>query len=186
MYSGDFGDYYPSIREAGTKISSPLKSLSLLFDTYVPARKIFTCPSTTDNCNDLQPGLSFQAHGGQTAGDNRQTSFGYDDTRGVNTPSDIVIAADAPPAAASGDTSGGGGEGGGATTEGGKNSDNHQGEGQNILFYGGDTVVWIPNTKNPQRDTDDIYSSTSGDPSTPGISDSYIRQTASGGGEGGP
>ncbi len=162
IYSGDFNDYYPSVREPGTTTSRPLASLALLFDQYVSARKIFVCPSTTDNNKDLQSGNSFQPHSAQAqSGDLRQCSYGYDDTRGVNTPSDIVIAADAPPTA--------GGAAGGR-----RNSDNHNGEGQNILFYGVDTVQWIPNSTNPLRDQDDVY--TAADPLNPGISDSYVSQ----------
>ena len=167
MYSGDFNDYYPSVRAPGTTTSRPLASLALLFDQYVSSNKIFVCPSTSDSCNDLQPGNSFSAHGqAPSSGTRTQCSYGYDDTRGVNTKGDIVIAADAPPAAGTG----GGGGGTGAS----KNSDNHFGEGQNVLIYGGDTVIWITNTKNPMRDTDDIY--TAADPASPGISDSYVSQ----------
>jgi len=181
MYSGDFNDYYPSIRSPGTTTSRPLASLALLFDQYVSSNKIFVCPSTSDSCNDLQPGQSFTAHGETPAsGERRQCSYGYDDTRGVNTKGDIVIAADAPPT--SGAT--GGTTGGTATS---KNSDNHFNEGQNVLMYGGDTVFWTTNTKNPMRDTDDIYTAT--DPNNPGISDSYVSQgagtTVGGGGGGG-
>ena len=110
LYSGDFNDYYPSVREPGTTSTNPLKSLGLLYDQYVSASKIFVCPSTTDNCDDLQPGQSFAMHGASgaatTEGARRQTSYGYDDTRGVNTTSNIIIAADAPGAAASGGTAG--------------------------------------------------------------------------------
>ena len=176
MYSGDFGEYYPSVRAPGTQTTRPMASLALLFDQYVPSRKTFRCPSTTDSCDDMQPGDSLQPHGsGATATERRQCSYAYDDTRGVNTPSDIVVAGDA---AAS---SGTGGGGGGTVTS--RNSENHWGEGQNVLMYGGNTVLWTPTPKNPMRDTDDIY--TAADPANPGISDSCISQgsgTTTGGG----
>ena len=166
MYSGDFNDYYPSVRSPGGTTTNPMKSLALLFDQYVSSNKIFVCPSTNDSCNDLQPGSSFSLHGQTaTSGTRTQCSYGYDDTRGVNTKGDIVIAADCPPTT---------GTGGGTSTGVSKNSDNHFGEGQNVLMYGGDTVIWCTNTKNPMRDTDDIY--TAADPTNPGISDSYVSQ----------
>ena len=167
LYSGDFNDYYPSVREPGSTSTNPMKSLGLLFDQYVSACKIFVCPSTGDKCDNLQPGQSFAPHGaaGSTTTENasRQCSYGYDDTRGVNTTSNIVIAADAPPAT-------------GSTTTGGKagNSDNHQGQGQNVLLYGGDTVMWANSTTNPMLGTDNIYDAA--DKANPGISDSYISQ----------
>ena len=174
MYSGDFNDYYPSVRAPGTTTSRPLASLALLFDQYVSSNKVFVCPSTSDSCNDLTPGQSFQPHvptgTGGASTERRACSYAYDDTRGVNTNSDIVIAGDAPPA-----TTGGGAAG---------NSDNHFGEGQNVLMYGGDTVLWCPNTKNPMRDTDEIY--TAADQASPGVSDSYISQGGGAIGGGGP
>jgi len=162
LYSGDFNDYYPCVREPGSTASRPMASLALLYDQYVSSKKVFVCPSTTDSCEDLQPGQTFQAHGAPTTpGNRRQCSYGYDDTRGVNTTAYIVIAADAPPAAS--------GEAGLS-----RNSDNHQGTGQNVLFYGGDTVIWTTTTRNPMNDTDDIY--TPSDPQNPGVSDSYVHQ----------
>jgi hypothetical protein len=139
--------------------------LALLYDTYVPAKGVFNCPSTTDNCRNLQPGSTFQAHGAQSPGDQRQTSYAYDDTRGVNTSCCIVIAGDAPPMSPSR----------GGTGNRAKNSDNHGGDGQNVLYYGVDTVRWLPNTMNPEIDGDDIYEVTT-DRLNPGASDSYISQ----------
>jgi prepilin-type N-terminal cleavage/methylation domain-containing protein len=178
IYLNDFNEFYPSVRVAGTTDSRPLASLALLFNTYVDAKNIFRCPSTTDNCSNLQPGDSFQTHGTAAgSGPQRQTSYAYDDTRGVNTTSSIVIAGDSPPAAAASTGSGG-------TTGQSANSDNHFGEGQNVLYYGVDTVRWLPNTTNPEIEGDDIYPATT-DPSTPGMSDSYISQAGSGSVSGG-
>jgi prepilin-type N-terminal cleavage/methylation domain-containing protein len=166
MYSSDFDGYYPSVRPPGSSASNPMASLALLFDRYVDNPKIFICPSTTDNCADLQPGQSFQPHssaGTGATGERRACSFGYDDTRGINTKSNIVIAGDAPPGGA-----------GGVGTASTKNSDNHFGDGQNILFYGGNRVLWATSTKNPEIDTDDIYQAA--DPANPAVSDSYVSQ----------
>ena len=163
MYSGDYDNYYPPVRAAGATVSRPMKSLSLLFDMYVDNKKIFVCPATADDCRDLRPGQSFQPHGSRTAeGDRRQCSYAYDDTRGPNTRSNIVIAGDAPAIE----------NPRGAPT--GRNSDNHFGEGQNVLMYGGNRVVWITNTKNPEIADDDIYATAN--PQNPGDKDSYIHQ----------
>ena len=161
MYASDFGGWYPTVGGPNRE-GRPLASLALLCDKYVDNPKIFVCPSTTDNCADLRPGQSFSPHGQASApGERRQCSYGYDDTRGRDTKSNIVIAGDAPPSDAQA-----GGKG--------KNSDNHFGDGQNVLMYGGNTVPWITNTINPKIPGDDIYSAA--DPKNPGVSDSYIHQ----------
>jgi hypothetical protein len=55
-----------------------------------------------------------------------------------------------------------------------RNSDNHFGDGQNILFYDGSSrVLWTTSTENPTIVGDDIYAP---DPKNPGVSDSYIHQ----------
>jgi type II secretory pathway pseudopilin PulG len=174
IYANDFGDFYPTVRAAGTTDSRPLASLALVYNTYADAKSIFKCPSTTDNCQDLQPGTTFQPHGAQAPGPQRQTSYAYDDTRNVNTSSCIVIAGDAPPASPSG-------AGTGRLS---RNSDNHGGKGQNVLYYGVDTVKWISNTMNPDVPGDDIYEASKA-PSIPAVSDSCISQTRSGAGRGG-
>ena len=168
MYSGDYDDFYPTIRAKDATDSRPMASLALIYDMYVSSPKVFVCPSTTDNCSDLQPGRTFQPHGEPaTPGDRRQCSYAYDDTRDDKTSSDIVIAGDAPPASMGRSLDG---EAVGASL----NSDNHFGNGQNVLLYGGDTVIWITNTNNPMMHVDDIY--TAADPVHPGASDSYIHQ----------
>ena len=164
MYASDFGGYYPTVRAPGSSTSNPMASMALLYDKYVDNPKIFVCPCTTDNCADLQPGQSLSPHGQVPAsGERRQCSYGYDDTRGPDIKSNIVIAADAPPA---------GGAGVGTAPP--RNSDNHFGDGQNVLFFGGNRVIWATSTKNPYIDTDDIYQAD--DPANPGASDSYVHQ----------
>jgi len=163
MYSVDFDGYYPTIRARYSFDTRPMASLALLFDKYVDNPKVFVCPSTTDNCSDLRPGQTLQPHGARASpGDQRQCSYAYDDTRDEGTSRDIVIAGDAPPAAISGSF--------GAS----KNSDNHFGDGQCVLFCGGNLVLWITMTKNPMNDVDDVY--TAAVPINPGASDSCIRQ----------
>ncbi len=168
MYSEDFGEYYPSIRAHGSNISNPMASLPLLYDRYVTNSKIFVCPSTADSMHDLQVGQTFLPRGGAgPAGTERRTcSYAYDDRRGILARSDIVIAGDAPAAGA---------PFGAAVTGLSKNSDNHGGEGQNVLLYGGATVIWTVSAKNPMCDSDDIY--VASDQSNPAMSDSCIHQS---------
>ena len=110
----------------------------------------------------MEPGQTLLPHTTNYDGDNkRHCSYAYDDTRGPGTSPNIVIAADAPP-----EHLHAGGKG--------HNSDNHSGEGQNVLLYGSNTVIWISNTENPKIPGDDIYSAA--DPKNPGVSDSYIHQ----------
>ena len=164
MFASDHGGHYPTVRAPGGRASNPMASLALLYDKYASDPKTFVCPGTTDNCDDLKPSQTLSPHGAAGANTRRQCSYGYDDTRGPNTTSNIVIAADAPPAGASGRT------GTGAS----RNSDNHNGRGQNVLLYGGDIVIWITRTTNPMISTDDIYEAA--DPQNPGEGDSHVHQ----------
>ena len=171
MYSQDYGGFYPTVRDEATAVSRPMASLALLYGKYVPAEKksIFTCPSTSDSCADMAAGKTFRAHNtGKHAswwrGDRLQCSYGYDDTRGPGTPTSIVIASDAPQNALTPIDS--------TYNRYNRNSDNHYGDGQNILFYGGNRVLWATGTKNPEIETDDIYAP---DPKNPGVSDSCIH-----------
>ena len=164
MYTGDFGDYYPTVKEPGGE-TRPLASLALLYDAYVSANKIFICPSTTDTCRDMEPGATFRPHGIEPKdGVFRQCSFAYDDTRGPDTSCDIVILAHALPDPLHHvrDDSGFG------------CSCLHSRPGQFVLMWGGDMVLWTTSAINPLIPGDDIYSAA--DPKNPGASDSYIHQ----------
>ena len=165
MYAQDYGGYYPTVREEGTTNSRPMASLALLYDKYVSTNKIFACRSAMDSCADLQPGQTFLPHARTEqeaqSGERRRCSYAYDDTRAPQTSHDIVIAGDAPSSQPSADGKS-------------RNSDNHFGDGQNVLFYGATRVLWIERTENPKIPGDDIYSAA--DPKNPGASDSYIHE----------
>jgi hypothetical protein len=117
--------------------------------------------------DDLTPGMSFTAHinlGKPATADRRNCSYGFSDTRGIRTGNDVAMAADAPNVCAT--VSGSGLS---------ANSDNHFSEGQNVLMYGSDTVIWVTTARNPMLDSDDIYATTN--PSEPGLTDSFIHQS---------
>jgi len=178
-YSIDWGDFFPSVFDPGGT-SNPLKSLSLLYDSYIPLRKIFLCPSTADMCTDLQPGDSFAPHGiaGRNDPKPRQTSYGYDDTKGPLTDPEVPIAADAPPSAEEqvGGVSATPGAGSETAV---MNSANHKRGptdrgGQNVLFCNGNVKWFVDPTAGINHDN--IYDAT--DKKNPGDTDSYIHQTS--------
>ena len=185
-YSVDYGDFFPTVfrppTDASPVPSSPLKSLSLLYETYVPQRKLFVCPSTADLCLDLQAGTSFAPHGlaGRAqATDLKQTSYGYDDTKSSPlTNPEVAIAADAP--AAPEENVGGVSTGGSAADQAvNKNSANHRRGpadrgGQNILFFNGN-VRWSV-TPYIEGTTGDTCIYDAADQTNPGDTDSYIHQ----------
>jgi prepilin-type N-terminal cleavage/methylation domain-containing protein len=172
QYAQDFGDNYPTIA-GGNYPSKPLASLALLFDSYVSVRDLFRCPSTADLCTDLQPGDTFAAHLTTTTtlseSKRHECSYGYDDLKDRTTDSDVAIAADAPD---TGQEEGGGVTAGGGGTQGWKNSANHRGKGQNVLFYGGH-VKWVVDPM-AGLNGDDIYQAQ--DPNSVSSTDSYIHQ----------
>jgi len=178
QYSLDYGDYFPTVRAPGGE-SRPLASLALLYDNYLQQPRLFTCPSTEDDCSDLQVGKTIEPHSyKKVPGDDRRCSYAYDDTRDMKADPGIVIAGDAPPTMKRYDDlrqrrfweskravpPEGFSE---------KNSDNHRGIGQNVLFFAGN-VKWTNRTENPEIRGDDIY--TAADPKNPGANDSYIYQ----------
>lgn len=173
QYAHDFGDYYPTVRgDAGG--SRPMASLAMLFNDYVPARETFRCPSTSDDCSGLQPGDTFQPHGPPNripSPDRRECSYGYDDTKSRLCDPDVAIAADAPPAPGEEQVGLTVGVGAGQGRMG-KNSANHRGRGQNVLYFDG-RVKWSP-TPFCGVDDDNIYETD--DPQNPGETDSYIHQ----------
>jgi len=174
LYSQNFGDFFPTVAGGGAP-SRPLVSLSLIFEEeYLKNRDVFRCPSTSDQCFDLSPGDTFGPHGQIQPGADakrRECSFGYDDLKGRLTQPDVPIAADALPAPGEETVSvsvGIGGQG----QKAGKNSANHGGEGQSILFYDGHTK-WAGSCF-CGVDEDNIYEAA--DPNNVATTDSYIHQ----------
>jgi len=174
LYSQNFGDFIPTVAGGGAP-SRPMVSLSLIFeDEYLKNRDVFRCPSTSDQCFDLSPGDTFSPHGQiQTGADakRRECSFGYDDLKGRFTDADVPIAADSLPAPGEEVTSISIGIGG-AGQKAGKNSANHGGEGQNVLYYDGH-AKWATSCFCGIEE-DNIYEAI--DPANVVTTDSYIHQ----------
>ena len=123
-------------------------------------------------------GQSFLPHGigGRTFGDLRQSSYGYDCSKGPVTDPDVAIAADTPPAPEE-DVGGLSSANMGTTTTTLKNSANHRRGlsdlgGQNVLFFNG-SVKWYANPT-VGVGHDNIYDAV--DQTNPGATDSYIHQ----------
>ena len=100
LYSQDYDDNYPSVASDSSS-SRPLASLAMLYDGYVSAREVFTCPSTQDRCDKLTPGDTFRPHasfdsGSGSGSDRMECSYGYDDLKDRTTDPDVAVMADAP------------------------------------------------------------------------------------------
>jgi prepilin-type N-terminal cleavage/methylation domain-containing protein/prepilin-type processing-associated H-X9-DG protein len=172
-YAHDFGEFYPTVAGGGAP-SLPLASLAMLFDEYIGSRDLFRCPSTSDQCYDLSPGDTLAPHGQPpTEADAkwRECSYAYDDQKDRMTDPNVPIAADALPAVGEETTTISIGMGGGGQKAG-KNSANHRGDGENVLFFDGH-VEWS-NTCFCGVDGDNIYEAV--DPASVGMTDSYIHQ----------
>jgi len=113
MYSNDYDECYPTLGwnvAAGSERS--LASLSLLFDQYISAKTIFDCPSTSDDASALTVSTTLVPE---------MCSYGYDSQKQPFTHPDVPIAADRSPSADGAE----------------RNSPNHGGSGQNVLYYNG-------------------------------------------------
>ena len=157
MYSNDFGEVYPTYglnMTVGSDDLRALGSLCLLYDQYISARKIYKCPSTTDDPSNVAIGLNMDADGNLITAQEGGCSFGYDSQKGILTDPGTAICADKRDLANNT-----------------KNSTNHNNTGQNVLFYDGH-VEWT-NTRLCGLNSDDLW-----DFLSPVISftDSYITQ----------
>ena len=157
MYSNDFGEVYPTLalnQAAGTDDLRALGSLCLLYDQYISARKIYKCPSTTDDPNNVAIGLNMDANGNLITAQPGGCSFGYDSQKGILTDPGTAICADKRD-----------------ITNNTKNSTNHNNTGQNVLYY--DSHVEWTNTRLCGLNNDDIWEYLS---DLISFTDSYITQ----------
>jgi len=130
-YSADFNEFYPSVTGAATVTFAPpvapgdgVKSLGLLYNSYLDHAGVFICASSpppvdpTDPVNGATPAV------GPVSGlVPDQSSYGYDPTHKEGHISEVCLAADAPGTGPNGA------------------SNNHNNEGQNVLYnFGG--VKW--------------------------------------------
>jgi len=158
MYANDYDEFYPSCSlnlTVGTNNLRALGALCLLYDQYITAKKIFKCPSTTDDPNNLAIGMNIDRTVGLVTAQPAGCSYAYDSQKGKLTDPATAIAADKP------DTNGNRY----------KNSGNHGNTGQNVLYYDGH-VEWGP-TRNVGINNDDIWNAQTGAPVI-GFTDTYI------------
>ena len=163
MYMNDFEEFYPTKAlnlTVGVNDLRGLGALCLLYDQYITAKKIFKCPSTTDDPNNLEIGLNIDPTLGliTAKAKNNNTgcgcSYAYDSQKGKLTDPSTAIAADTHD-----------------PTNRAKNSVNHNNTGQNVLYYDGH-VEWGP-TRNVGINNDDIWDNLT---SVLGYTDSFITQ----------
>ncbi|MBN1809675.1 MAG: prepilin-type N-terminal cleavage/methylation domain-containing protein [Planctomycetes bacterium] len=130
-YSNDFEECYPSVTGPATATFAPpvgagdgVKSLGLLYNTYVDSAGVFVCPSAPPAVDPTDPVAGVKpAVGGVSGMVAAQCSYGYDPTHREGHSTEVCLAADAP--------------GTGAHNA----SNNHMGMGQNVLYnFGG--VKW--------------------------------------------
>ncbi len=159
MYSNDYEEFYPSCAlnlTVGTNDLRGLGALCLLYDQYITAKKIFKCPSTTDDPTNLSIGLNIDNTAGLITAKPAGCSYAYDSQKGKLTDPGTAIAADKhDPSNRI------------------KNSTNHGNTGQNVLYYDG-SVQWGP-TRNVGINNDDIWNY-QGSATVLGFTDSYITQ----------
>ncbi len=160
MYSNDYEEFYPTRGlnlTVGTNNLRALGSLCLLYDQYITAKKIFKCPSTTDDPTNLAIGLNIDPTDGLISAKPAGCSYAYDSQKGKLTDPATAIGADKHD-----------------PTNRQKNSPNHTNTGQNVLYYDG-SVQWGA-TRNVGINNDDIWNLQDSSADVPGFTDSYITQ----------
>jgi len=146
MYSNDYEEWYPTKGVNQTSAATrALGSISLLFDQYITARKIFRCPSTDDDPASLEVTRSLTPTG---------CSYAYDSQKGIKANPGIAVATDKPNSSAGSN----------------RNSGNHANTGQNVLYFDGH-VEWAPR-RQAGLNSDNIFSNMTTE--VIAITDSYI------------
>ena len=157
MYCNDFEEFYPTRGlnlSVGTNNLRALGALCLLYDQYITAKKIYKCPSTTDDPNNLTIGMNIDKTIGLITAQEPGSSYAYDSQKGKLTDPSTAICADKRDPV--NDL---------------KNSTCHNNTGQNVLYYDGH-VAWAP-TRNAGVNNDDIWGNMS---EVLSFTDSYITQ----------
>jgi len=146
MYSNDYEEWYPTRGVNATSGNTrTLGSISLLFDQYITARKVFRCPSTDDNPSLLEVTRSMTPTG---------CSYAYDSQKGIKANPGVALACDKPNSSSGSN----------------RNSGNHANTGQNVLFFDGH-VEWAPR-RSTGLNSDNIFSRMTTE--VIAITDSYI------------
>ena len=162
MYANDYNEFYPTYGlnlTVGKHDLRGLGSLCLLYDEYITAKKIYKCPSTSDDPENLAIGMSIDPVLGLISATPAGCSYAYDSQKGKLPKvlcSQVAVWADKPDPRNQL-----------------RNSPNHLNTGQNVSYYDGH-VDWWP-TPNAGRNKDHIYA-----PRAVGgvlsYTDSYITQ----------
>jgi len=167
MYSNDFDGFYPTRGlnlTVGRDDLRGLGSLSLLYDQYVTAPKLFKCPQTEDDPFCATVGLNIDSVMGLVTARPGGCSYAYDSQkagvgrRGLSATdlANVAILADKPD-----------------PIDRLRNSPNHGNTGQNVLYFDGH-VEWGP-TRHVGVNANDIYSA-SGSANVLSYTDSYVTQ----------
>ena len=124
-------DSFPTDSDGGAK-----ESISKLYNAYVTNRELFSCPSLATDTSGLRIGDIANNTDGSTAGDGVwNSSYGYDDTKGITDSPNAAVMADNDDGRALGE--------------------NHKGQGMNVLYIDGH-VDWR-STVTTGLSTDDYY-----------------------------
>ncbi len=118
MYANENVEIFP--QDITTVVERPaMRSLNLLFNTYVSDKKIFKCPSDVTVTNVTNAGMSLSAANDSFG--QAECSYGYDYTHTQVDDAGVALASDRPPAHPSAIA----------------NSPNHKGRGQNVVYIDG-------------------------------------------------
>ena len=160
MYCNDYDEFYPT-RELNLTVNTndlrALGALCLLYDQYITAKKIFKCPSTVDDPNNLAIGLNIDRTEGLITATPAGCSYGFDGQKGKLTDPQTAICADKL-----------------MNANRIRNSENHGNTGQNVLYYDGH-VEWGP-TRNVGLNNDDIWNWQESGAAVLSYTDTYITQ----------
>ena len=118
MYANENNEQFPS--DTTTVPASPaMRSLNLLYDTYVSDNKFFNCPSDTLVTGATNAGMSVSTADDSFKPD--ECSYGYDRSHTSADDADVALVADRPPVPFIPTAS----------------STNHKGRGQNVVYVDG-------------------------------------------------
>ncbi|MCP4267359.1 MAG: type II secretion system protein [Candidatus Brocadiaceae bacterium] len=118
MYANENGEAFP--QDTTTVVERPaMRSLNLLFNTYVSDSKIFKCPSDATVTNSTTAGMSIST--ANDSFDQVECSYGYDYTHTQADDAGVALISDRPPTNPSAIA----------------NSPNHNGRGQNVVYIDG-------------------------------------------------
>jgi len=118
MYANENSETFP-IDITTVPAEPAMRSLNLLYNTYVSDNKVFNCPSDTTVTAATNAGMS--ASTANDSFDQDECSYGYDHLHTQADDADVALAADRPPGTPSATAS----------------SDNHSARGQNVVYVDG-------------------------------------------------